>query len=327
MRNNVFVMSAILFGIAACSANPAIAKYPEKPVTIVSPYGAGGNADLAARTLAIVAEKYIGEKILVVNKVGAGGITGSTHVLRAKKDGYTLLLARVGPQAVTPAMDASVPYEWDEFSLVGMLETNPYVCVVPKDSPIKNFSDFVVKLKEKPGAMSFASTGVMDNTVVFPVTILQNIGLGLNGATKIPYNGGGAALAAIMGKQVDFGCNGITPFVGGLKSGDLRALVTSSKTRLPDFPDVPTAAEVDMPNLEVVSGWSALYGPGDLPKDVVDKWIGALQKVSEDKEWQGLVAKRGSVASIMSPEETKNFVKKQFDALRGMAIELGVYKK
>lgn len=327
MSNKALVTIASLLAAASMFATAADAKYPDKPITLVSPYGPGGNADLAARTLAAVAEKYLGQKVLVVNKAGAGGITGSTYVLSAKKDGYTLLLARVGPQAVAPAMDASVPYKWDDFTQIGMLETDPYVCVVQKDSPIKSFDDFVAKLKEKPGAMSYASTSVMDNTVVFPVTIFQNIGLGMNGAIKIPYQGGGAAVAAIMGNQVDFSCNGISPYASGLKSGDLRALVSSSRVKLADLPDVPTAEEVNMPNLEVVSGWSALYGPPDLPKDVVAKWTEVLEKVSKDPEWQSLVAKRGSVASVMSPEETKAFVEKQFNALRTLAIEVGAYKK
>lgn len=323
-------MAGIAFGAAAAVAlltAPALAEYPEKPVTIVSPYGAGGNADLAARSLAAVADKYLGEKALVVNKTGAGGVTGSVFVLESKKDGYNLLLARVGSQAVRPAMDSSIPYNWDDFTILGMLEINPFVCVVTKDSPIKNFSDLTKILKESPGKLNYASTSVMDATVVFPVTIFRNLGLGADAAVKVPYQGGGKALSAVLGKQVDFGCNAIAPYTSGLKSGDLRALVVSTKERVPEAPDTPTAAEVDMPNLEVISGWSALYGPADLPKEVVAKWSKVLEEVSKDEEWIKLVKNRGSIPAIQSPEETTSFVEAQFKTFRDMATELGVFKQ
>jgi len=327
MLKKLFVLTAGFVTVAAVLVAPARAEYPGKPVTIVSPYGAGGNADLAARSLATVADKYLGKKALVVNKTGAGGVTGSVYVLESKKDGYTLLLARVGSQAVRPAMDSSIPYKWDDFTIIGMLEINPFVCVVPKDSPIKDFNDLTKILKESPGKLNYASTSVMDATVVFPVTIFKNLGLGPNAAVKVPYQGGGAALAAVMGKQVDFGCNGIAPYASGLKSGVLRALVVSTKERVPEAPYAPTGAEAGMPNLEVVSGWSALYGPGNLPKEVVDKWTDVLTKVSKDKEWVKLVTTRGSIPAIWSPQETRTFVKSQFDTFRDMATKLGVFKQ
>lgn len=327
MRKKLFMCAALAVSAAICAASAFAQQYPTKPVTIVSPYGAGGNADLAARTLAAVADKYLGNDILVVNKTGAGGITGSTYVLESKADGYTLLLARVGTQAVRPAMDESTPYEWDDFTIIGMLELNPLVCVVTSDSPIKDFNDLTRILKEKPGTLTYASTSVMDTTVVLPVTIFKNLGLGPDAAIKVPYQGGGAALTAVIGKQVDFGCNAITPYAGGLKSGTLRALVVSSEERIPEAPDTPTAVEVNMPNLGIVSGWSALYGPGNLPKSVVDKWTDVLAKVSKDKEWVSLVEKRGSTPAIWSTEETRTFVESQVNTLRDMATELGVFKK
>lgn len=312
--------------IAACLvAAPVWADYPTKPVTIVSPYGAGGNADLAARSLAVVADKHLGEKVLVVNKTGAGGVTGSAFVLDAKKDGYTLLLARVGSQAVRPAMDPLVPYEWDDFGIIGMLETNPYVCVVAKASPIEDFDGLVATVKERPGTVTYGSTSVMDASVVFPVTIFQNLGLDADAAIKIPYQGGGAQVAAVLGQQVDFACNGAGAFASGLKSGDLRALVVSSKERIPEASYAPTAAEVDMPNLELVSGWSALYGPSDLPDTVMATWTDVLSKVSQDQKWIDMVKNRGSVPSVMSPEETREFVAGQFTTFRTLAEDLGVF--
>lgn len=327
MFSKTLLVGALSLGVTLVTDLPAKAEYPTKAVTLVSPYGAGGNADLAARSLAAVAEQYLGQPLLVVNKTGAGGVTGSSFVLDAKKDGYTLLLARVGSQAVRPAMDPSVPYKWDDFSIIAMIETNPYVCVVSKSSPIKSFDDFTRTVKQSPGALTYASTSVMDASVVFPVTVFQNLGLNADAAVKIPYQGAGKTVSAVLGNQVDFTCNGVAPYASGLKSGDLRALVISTKDRIPEAEYAPTAAEVGMENLELVSGWSALYGPGDLPQEVVDKWVEVLEQVKKDDEWIKLVKKRGSVPSIMGPEPTREFVKGQFDTFRTLATDLGVIKK
>ena len=312
--------------IASFACGATAAEYPKKPITLVSPYGAGGNADLAARSLAAVAQKYLGQPLLVVNKTGAGGITGSSFVIDAKKDGYTLLLARIGSQAVAPAMNPNTPYKWDDFTFLGVIETNPYTCVVRTSSPIKSFNDFTRAIKERPGALSYAATSVADGSVVFPVTIAKNLKLGGDSMVKIPYQGGGAQVAAVLGGQVDFACNGVSPFISGIKGGQLRALVVSTKTRIPEAPKAPTAAEVGMPNLEGLNGWSALYGPPGLPQQIVDKWADVLQKVKDDKEWVDLVTKRGSVPEIMSPKDTKEFVKAQFTTFRTLAQELGIFK-
>lgn len=293
--------------------------YPARPVTIVSPYGAGGNADLAARSLATVAPKYLGQPVLVVNRTGAGGIVGSRFVLESEKDGYTLLLARVGSQAVAPALDPSTPYQWNDFSMIGMLELDPYVCVVSAKSPHKTFGELLAAIKQQPGKLAYASTGTTDASVVFPVQALLNLGLPPDAALKVPYKGAGETVGAVLGGHVIFACNGISPYIGGIRSGELRALVVSTATRVQEAPDAPTAKEVGMPNLELVSGWSALYGPADLPKAVMDKWAEVLAKVKQDGEWASQVRKRGVLPSILSPSETRKFVQAQYDAYRALA--------
>ncbi|MEX0730120.1 MAG: tripartite tricarboxylate transporter substrate binding protein [Aquisalimonadaceae bacterium] len=310
--------------VTVSAAQIVHAEYPERAVTIVSPYGAGGNADLAARALAAVAPKYLGRSVMVVNRTGAGGAAGSQHIIDSKADGYNLLLARVGSQAVGPAMNPSVPYSWDDFTIIGMLETNPYVCVVPGNSPIKDFDDFKAALKDESSTMLYGTTSVADASVAFPVTIFQNLGLSDDVATKIPFGGGGAQVAAVMGGQVHFACNGVSPFANAMESGDLRAIVVSTKERIPQAPDAPTAAEVDMPNLELVSGWSALYGPPNLPQDVMDTWVDTLTQVAKDEEWLRMVKNRGSQPAIWSPDETTAFVEGQYNIFRKMAKDLGM---
>lgn len=300
--------------------------YPAKPVTLVSPYGAGGNADLAARALAVIAPKYLGQPLIVVNRTGAGGMVGSQFVLDAPKDGYTLLLARVGSQAIAPALDPATPYKWDAFTFLSILEVEPYVCVVKGSSPYRTFQDLIATAKAQPGKLSYASTGNTDGSVVFPVMAFLNAGLGADAALKVPYKGAGDTVAAVLGGHVDFACNGINPYVGPMKSGDLRGLVVSTAARVAEAPDTPTAAELGMPELEVVSGWSALYGPPGLPRDVAERWIAALARIKDDPEWVAQVRKRGGVPSITTPEATRRYVEAQYNAYRTLAPHFGTAK-
>lgn len=316
---------APLAALAVFAAQPVAAQpYPHKAVTLVSPYSAGGNADLAARSIAAAAAKSLGQPVVVVNRTGAGGIVGSQFVVDAAPDGYTLLLARVGSQAVAPALDPATTYKWDSFTFLGILETDPYVCVVKSGSPIKTFKDLIDTARAKPGKLSYASTGNADASVVFPVKMFLNSGLKYDAAVKIPYKGAGDTVGAVLGGHVDFACNGISPYTAGMKAGDLRGLVVSTKTRVAEAPDVPTAAEVGMPDLESVSGWSALFGPPNLPKEVVEKWAAVLAAAKDDADWTMQVKRRGSIPSILPPEDTKRFVEAQYKSYRSLSSQLSV---
>ena len=307
-------------------SGPAISQdYPAKPVTIVVPYGPGGNADLSARALAaaIQTDKLMDQSIVVENREGAGGIVATQYVQRSAKDGYTLLLARIGSQVVAPALNPTTPYKWDDLAPLGLIEIDPFVCVVKADSPIKTFKDLLAAVRSNPGKLNYASTGPMDTTVVFPIKAFLDSGLPANAATKVPYKGGGAAMAAVVGGVVDFGCNALAPYLGPIKSGTLRPLVVTTPARISDLPDTPTVAEIGMKQLEMVSGWNALYGPPGLPKQVVDYWTRVLARINTSPTWLETVKRRGTIPSIMSPDDTHKFVRDQFAAYSALSNVIG----
>ena len=304
-------------------------QYPSKPVTLVVPSGAGGTADISARGFATVAQKYLGQSIVIVNRGGAAGIIGSKFVLDAPNDGYTLLAARVSSQVLVPALQPElVSYPWDAFSVLGMLEFNPYTCVVNSKSQYKTFSDLMAAVKEQPGKLNFAITGPADATTVIPVLAFRNLGLRPDAAAKIQYKGGGDLLVAVLGGQVDFSCNSIPSFMGAIKSGRVRPLVVTTDTRLPEMADTPTATEVRMPNLKAVNGWGALYGPAGLPKDVIGKWREVLSKVRDDPQWISQLASRAAVQGIgtMSESEELKFIRSQYSEYRALVPVLGLGK-
>ena len=294
--------------------------YPDKPVRLVSPYGAGGNADLAARALsaALQGSPVFKQPIVVMNRVGAGGIVGSQFVKDAPKDGYTLLMARVGSQVVAPALDPVTPYKWNDFTILGVLEIDPYVCVVRTESPLKTFQDLLDAVKRNPGKLTYASTGNLDASVVFPVKAFLNLGLNAKAALKVPYKGAGETVTAVLSGEVDFACNGLAPYVASLSGGKMRALVVSTPERIASLPNTPTVQEVGMKNLEMVSGWSALYGPPNLPPNVVQQWSKVLSEIKRNPKWVESVKIRGGLPSVMSPEESLAFVSTQFNAYRDL---------
>ncbi len=310
---------------AVCLAlsGAVLADYPAKPVTLVSPYGPGGAADLAARTIAGTAPAYLGQAVLVVNRTGAAGVTGSTTVAKGRPDGYTLLLARVGSQAAVPAINRKIPYKWDEFTFLGLLELNPFVLVVNADSPIRSLDDVKAAASggEKP---SYASAGVGTLLHVAMVMVLDQFGLPQDAMKHVPYKGGGKAAAAVVGGHVDMMFQNLSGVIGNIQAGKLRALAVSTPERVAAIPDVPTVAEAGYPALETVVGWSGVWGPPGMDQAAADKWVEVLGKLKDDKAWNKLTKGLGSIPSVRGPQETKAFVENQYEAFKTLTEKLGM---
>lgn len=301
----------------------ASAEYPKKPVTLVSPYGPGGAADLAARTISANATGYLGQGILVVNRTGAAGVTGSTSVVKGKADGYTLLLARVGSQAAVPAMNRTIPYKWDEYTFLGLIELNPFVLVVNADSPYKTLDDIkkAIESGEKP---SYSSAGVGTLLHVAMAMVLDQFGMKADAMKHVPYKGGGKAAAAVVGGHVDMMFQNLSGVVGNIQAGKMRALAVSTPDRVASIADVPTVAEAGYPGLETVVGWSGIWGPPNLPEEVVAKWTGVLESLSDDPAWNKMTKGLGSTPYIRNPSDTKAFVEKQYLAFKTLTEKLGM---
>ena len=315
---------AMIAGLAVCGAAFG-GTYPDKPITLVVPYGPGGNADLAARALSatLQTEKLLPQSVVVVNRAGAGGIIGTQYVQRGKPDGYTLLMARVGSQVVAPALNPVTPYKWSALTPISLLETDPYVCVVRANSPLKTFKQLLAEIKASPGKLSYATTSSMDASVVFPVKAFLDAGLSAKAATMVPYKGAGATITAVMAGTVDFTCNALAPYLGGLRAGTLRALVVSTPHRLAEFPHTPTVAQLGMKNLEMVSGWNALYGPPGLPKQVIQYWTKVLSRLKGTPAWAEQCKRRGTSPKFYGPKKTYAFVKEQYHAYHALSKYIG----
>jgi tripartite-type tricarboxylate transporter receptor subunit TctC len=296
--------------------------YPSHPITLVVPFSAGGDADLAARNLAKAVHKLLPEPLVVQNKGGANGAIGSLFVLDAAPDGYTLLLARVGSQAILPALQPDLKYKWNDFTLLGLLDLNPM-----EDAPYRTLDDLVQAMREQHGKLNYSTSGPATALNLATQVLLDAARLDKGAATQIIYKGGGEATAAVLSKEVDFSCNNVTALLGNVKGQRLRALVATTAERLPELPDVPTARETGYPQLENVNGWSALYGPPNMSHELVNRWAGVLGRISQDKEWQAGVRNVSSIAHVLPPEETRRFVSSQYDLYNGLGKKLDIQIK
>ena len=313
---NVFTFVTVVCVALLISLGTAFgASYPDKPINLIIPYGTGGAADLAGRTLASAAQPYMGQPVMVVNKTGASGATGSAFVKNAKPDGYTLLLARVGSQSVYPAQNLpNKLYEWDDFTIMTVLDVNPYVFLVKADSPYKTMKELSDAIKATPGKIKYSHSGPATVLALGPQMLAVQSGGKPSDVVGVPFTSDGDSKVALMGGNVDMLGVNLPGVIDQIKAGNLRALAIVSQERHPDLPDVPTVAEAGFPGLAPLQGWSGIYGPKDLPKEIVDKWVAAFAKIKEDPTWLDVTVKLGNIPMMSSPEDAKTFVKAQIDA-------------
>jgi tripartite-type tricarboxylate transporter receptor subunit TctC len=313
----------VSLGVAAFSAG-AQAQYPSKPITFVIPFAAGGDSDLSGRNVAQHAQKYLNNQpIISVNRVGASGVIGAMAVRGAPADGYTLLVARIATHAIVPALDSKAPYKWNEFTMLSLIELNPYICFVKGDSPYRSAADLVAAIRAQPGKLNFSTAGIGTSQNMATQYWMTLAGLTKDHAVGIHYKGGGEVTTAVLGGQVQFACNNAPTVIPQVKAGALRALFVTP-SRLPEIPEVPSARESGFPDMEKIVGWTALMGPPGLPREVVNRWVDTFAKLAKDPEWQQGNARLGGIAAIRSPAETEKFVREQFELYDGLVSALGI---
>ncbi|HLX80550.1 MAG TPA: tripartite tricarboxylate transporter substrate binding protein [Burkholderiales bacterium] len=302
----------------------AQAQYPLKPITFVIPFAAGGDSDLSGRNLAQHAQKYLNNQPIVpVNRVGASGVIGAMAVRTAPADGYTLLVARIATHAVVPALDSKAPYKWNEFTMLSLIELNPYVCFVKSDSPYKTAADLIADIRANPGRLNYSTAGIGTSQNMAVQYWLSLAGLTKDHAVGIHYKGGGEVTTAVLGGQVHFACNNAPTVIPHIKAGVLRGLLVTP-SRLPELPDVPSAREAGFPDMEKIVGWTALMGPPGLPKEVVDRWADTFARLAKDPDWISGNAKLGGIAAIRSAAETEKFVREQYELYDRLVTALGI---
>lgn len=298
--------------------------YPNKPITFVIPFAAGGDSDLSGRNVAAHAQKYLNNQPIVsVNRTGASGTIGAQAVRTAAPDGYTLLVARIATHAIAPALDSKVPYKWNEFTMLSLIELNPFICYIKGDAPWKNAAELITTARAHPGKLNYSTSGVGTSQNMSVQYWMTLAGLTKEHTVGIHYKGGGEVTTAVLGEQVHFACNNAPTVIPHVKSGALRGLFVTPE-RLADLPNVPSATEAGFPDMNKIVGWTALMGPPGMPKEAVDRWVDTFAKLAKDPAWQTGNARIGGIAAIRSPAETEKFVREQYELYSKLVSLLGI---
>jgi tripartite-type tricarboxylate transporter receptor subunit TctC len=253
--------------------------YPSAPVKVIVPFGAGGATDVLARVFADRLQQRMGQTFTVENRGGAGGQIAAAAVARSPADGATLFFTTAAPITVAPLLSDKVQYDArKDFVPIAVVAVQPVWLVVNANSPFKTLADVIKHAKDNPGKLTYGTSGVGTELHLAAEAVARSAGIQM---VHVPFRGGGAVAAALAGQQVDLASLSTSSIAAPVKQGTWRALAVSSPQRLPDFPDVPTLAELGHPGATQVPRWG-LMAPAGLPAPIVARLTQELEAATKD---------------------------------------------
>ena len=274
--------------------------YPNRPITMIIPFSAGGPTDVLGRAVGQKLGQILGQTVVIENVGGGGGMLGGARVAKAAPDGYTLGLGTVGTHAQNQTLYKKPHYNsLNDFTPVALIAEVPIVLIARKDFPAKDLKEFAAYAKQNQDKMQFGSAG--PGSATHHGCVVVNLALGTNNITHVPYPGTGPAMTDLIGGRVDFLCEIITTAKPQVDGGAVKAIATMSKTRSNALPNVPTAAEQGFSDMEAYT-WNAFFLPKGAPADVVKKLNEATVEAMKDSNVRAKL--EGLGAAFVSPDRT-----------------------
>lgn len=317
MRIVALVWLALLF------ASPAAAQpYPNRPVTIVLPYAAGGNTDAIARTLAHRLEQRMGQPFVIELRLGAASVIGATHVARATPDGYTILIGTSTTMAINVSVYKNLPYDpTKDLVPIALVAGVPFILVVDPALPIKSLADLVAFAKSRPGGVTYASNGAGGAAHLFAELLGGELGIKL---VHVPYKGLAPALNDIMGGHVQMMFGDFATALPLVQAGKLRALGVSTAQRVGPAPEIPALAEVGLKGFDA-SSWQMMIAPAKVPPEILNRLNVEIRAIVADPEVQKDFSSRGLIPLVSgAPEELQAYVKSEIKRWGDVVHRAGV---
>lgn len=312
------VAATVLFMIQA--GNAAAQGFPSRPLKIVVPFGAGGVADLTARTVAQRLGQTLGQAVVVENKPGAGGVLASSLVAKAEPDGYTLLLMS-NANAVSATLFKSLPYDTvADFIPVSTLGFFDIAIVTTADSRFKSMAELLGYARANPGKLNLGSINIGSTQNLTAELFKTHAGVDLQ---IVPFNGTPAVINALRGGQIDAAVEILAPVMGQIRGGVLRALAVTSEKRSAQLPDVPTAQEAGLPDY-VASSWNALAVPAKTPREVVDRLNRDITSALQLPEVKSRLHELNVAARGSTPEEARALLAREIDRWGGVIVRANI---
>jgi tripartite-type tricarboxylate transporter receptor subunit TctC len=285
------------FAAALAASNTAWSQgYPSKPIMLVVPFAAGGPADVFSRGVSAAMSKVLKQPIIIESIGGAGGTIGSAKVARAAPDGYTILYHNLG-MATAPSLVTKMDYDpLESFEYIGMFSHAPSVLVARLDLPAKSFGEFLSFLKSGKERVMFANSGVGSLSHLCSLLIMNAVNTQF---TTVPYKGTSQSMNDLVGGRVDVMCDAAATTAPQIKSGKIKAMGVTGRTRSRVLPGVPTLNEQGLTGFDM-ENWNALYAPKGTPGPVMERLSSALLAALPDPEFQAHLEKVGT--EPMTPE-------------------------
>ncbi|WP_233715314.1 Bug family tripartite tricarboxylate transporter substrate binding protein [Bordetella hinzii] len=309
--------------LAACAGWPgaAPAAYPEKPVTMIVPFVPGGSSDITARAVTPGLSQRLGQTFVVENKPGANSSIGAQALARATADGYTMMVGSIGTFAINEALYRNLSYNPSkDFQYLTQAVRNPNVLVAPPNFPANNVAELVAYAQQNPGKVSYASSGTGSSDHLSAVMFRQRTG---TTGVDVPYRGGGAAIADLIGGQVNVSFQNLGAEQSHIKAGKLKALATTGQARIAELPDVPTLAEAGVKDM-VVYSWQGFAVPRDTPAAVVTKLADALRETLRDPQVAKTLQGLGFEVVANTPQEFTRFQQEEVKRWKDVIGKSGI---
>lgn len=294
------ILSLLLAATAVVGTAPALAdNYPSKPLKLIVAFPPGGASDAVGRLYAEKLSEALKQPVVVENKPGAGTAIAAEAAAKAAPDGYTLSLAPAGQLTVLPHINSKLPYDpFKDFAPVSVVASVPYVIAAANNTSFANLKDLVAKAKKEPGKYTYSSCG--NGTLCH---LSGELFKSLTGTDllHVPYKGSAPAVTALLGGEVNVAFDTLQVLASQVKAGKVKGLAITSSKRSFLLPDLPTAAEAGVPNLEV-SSWFGIVVPAATPKDIVNRLNRELARIAESTEVKGRFAAQGVETLNSTPE-------------------------
>jgi len=284
------------------------ADYPNKPISFIVPYAAGGGADSRSRQIGQQLSQRLKTPVIIENKAGAGGNIGTEFIAKAPPDGYTIGMGNFAPLAVNKTLFKTLRYDpqMDLLPII-LIERGPLVLVVNTTSNYQSVSDVVKDAKAKPGQLTFASGGIGGSHQLSAELFKQSAVIDM---IHVPYKSGAAGLTDLMGNNVSMMFDQMYSAMPSIKGGKLRPLAITSKTRSPLLKDLPSFTELGYPQL-VVNNWQGLIAPKGTPKAIIDKLNMAVNQILKDPKMKDFILEQGNEVGGGTPEDFAELIKSE----------------
>jgi tripartite-type tricarboxylate transporter receptor subunit TctC len=266
-------------------------QYPNRPITLIVPFGAGGPTDVFARIVAEHMSRTLGQRLVIENVTGAGGTTATTRVMRANPDGYTIQMGHTGTHATAPAFYPNLAYRPDvDFAPIGIVALNAYMIVANKNLPPNNLAEFIRYAKRKSDKLNMGHAGVGSNTHL--VGLLLNSALGVK-PTLVPFSSTAQSMTAMIAGHVDYMAGPTAEAIAQFQGGTIKVFAIASPERNPALPEIPTSREAGLPEFQV-QVWNGLFAPKGTPQPILNKLADALDKALDDETTRKRIFDLGS---------------------------------